>query len=361
MRKPIVASFFSGCGGLDLGFHNSHYDIAIASDFWEQAMITYNHNFDDTITTSEDINNIDEEKIKELLSETEYTIKDIDVVIGGPPCQGFSRLNNRNIHVDEIEKDDRNTLFEEFLRVSSIIDPDIILMENVEDLITRKTSEGDFVKDNIVEAFNHYGYNCEYQVLNAVDYGVPQKRKRIFFIGSKNTRVYFPDEQQKKIPASEALKGITDSLPNMNHRNSSEKVIEKIKHVPPGGYYKHLPEKYKVKEYKCDCNNKNECEHEPQVSRRFGNYLRKVNPEEPALTVSANEFLHPTENRYMTPREMARLQTFPDWFEFKGTKGDVMKQIGNAVPPKLAKELADEILGFFNGEWEGKVTSVFDY
>ena len=361
MRKPVVASFFSGCGGMDLGFHDSHYDIALANDFWKQAVETYNKNFDDTVTTSNDINNIDRNEIKNLLSKKKYTIEDIDVVIGGPPCQGFSRLNNRNIHKDEIEKDERNTLFEEFLRVSSILDPDIILMENVKDLITRQTSEGDYVKDNIVEAFNHYGYNCEYEILNAVNYGVPQKRERIFFIGSKDTEVHFPPKEEEIKPASEALEGITDTLPNMTYKNSSERVIEKIKHVPQGGYYKDLPKKYKSKKYECDCENKESCEHEPQIQERFGSYLRRVDPEEPALTVNTNEFIHPEENRYLTPREMARLQTFPDWFEFTGCKTDVIKQIGNAVPPNLSKKLAEEILNYFNGNWKEQKTSIFDY
>jgi DNA (cytosine-5)-methyltransferase 1 len=361
MRKPTVASFFSGCGGLDLGFHKSHYDVVLANDFWEQAMKTYRHNFKDVMTTSQDINQIDKEKLQSLFSKTGYTTNDIDVVIGGPPCQGFSRLNNRNIHVDKIEKDERNSLFEEFLRVSSILEPEIILMENVKDLITRKTSEGNYVKDNIIDAFNEYGYNCRYEVLNAVDYEVPQKRKRIFFIGSKNTNVYFPEKSNKKVTAGEALHNIDGSLPNMTYRDSSQKVIEKIKNIPQGGYYKHLPREYKSKTYKCDCEDKEKCEHEPEVSRRFGSYLRKVDPDEPALTVSTNEFLHPTENRYMTPREMARLQTFPDWFKIKGSKRDVMKQIGNAVPPRLSKKLADCILNYFNGEWEEKPSSVFDY
>ncbi len=117
----------------------------------------------------------------------------------------------------------------------------------------------------------------------------------------------------------------------MYFANTSERVLEKISHVPQGGYYKHLPDEYKTKD------------EDGNIVKRYGSHLRRVDPDEPALTVNSNEFIHPTKDRYLTPREMAMLQTFPDDFVFCGNKGDVLQQIGNAVPVELARVFAERL------------------
>lgn len=346
-----VAGFFVGCGGLDLGFEQAGFDVKIANDQWEPAAKTYKKNFENTEFLEEDIREIGEKEIDEALSNQELAKEDIDVVIGGPPCQGFSRLNNENIELDEIEKDDRNTLFQEFLRMVDIIEPDMVLMENVRDLINRKTSDGEYIKDLIVEEFNKHGYKCKYQVLEAQNYGVPQKRKRIFFMGTnKKVPLKFPEKTHNEsnwVGSSKALEDMSDDLPNMNYPNTQDKTLKKIKHVPPGGYYDDLPDRLKTKKYKCDCEDKESCPHDKKIVKRYGTYLRKLHPDEPSLTVSNNPFIHPTEDRYITPREKARLQTFPDEFEFIGTKTEVTQQLGNAVPVELARKLAIKIKDYF--------------
>lgn len=338
-----VAGFFVGCGGLDLGFHLTGYDVAFASDQWNPAAETYQENFPDVEFLSRDIKGIGEEELEGV---------EADVVIGGPPCQGFSRLNNREIKLNKMEKDERNTLFEEFLRVVDILEPKVVLMENVKDIITRKTSNGEYVKDNILKAFSEYGYNANYRVLEAQDYGVPQKRKRTFFIGiNEDKAISFPTPTHPEmvwVSASEALEGVHDGLPNMTYSDTGDSIKEKMEHIPPGGYYKHLPDKLKEKEYTCDCKDTETCSHNPEIVKRYGTYLRRIDPDKPSLTINTNLFIHPTEDRYLTPREMARLQTFPDDFVFKGSKTDVMKQIGNAVPPELSQKIAEHIKGHFN-------------
>ncbi|SMO58555.1 DNA cytosine methyltransferase [Halorubrum cibi] len=349
---PVVASFFSGCGGLDLGFERAGFDVILASDQWESAAETYRSNRPDVRFLEEDVRELDDDDLRETVRETGHDPDDVDVVIGGPPCQGFSRLNNERIELDEMEKDRRNTLFEEFLRMVTVLDPQLVLMENVRDLINRQTSDDRYVKDLIVRQFETEGYNCEYRVLEAERYGVPQKRRRIFFIGTnRDVPIRFPEpttpSEANWRTAGEALADVTDALPNVTYANTQEKTLERIRHVPPGGYYRDLPDRLKTKKYRCDCDDTDACPHEPEIVKRYGTYLRRLHPEEPSLTVSTNVFIHPTEDRYLTPREMARLQTFPDEFAFEGTKTDVMKQIGNAVPVGLAERLAERFREYY--------------
>lgn len=349
---PVVASFFSGCGGLDLGFERAGFDVALASDQWEPAARTYRNNRPNVRFLEDDVRELDADDVREVVEETGHEVDDVDVVIGGPPCQGFSRLNNERIELDEMEKDRRNTLFEEFLRMVTVLDPQLVLMENVRDLINRRTSDDRYVKDQIVREFETKGYNCEYRVLEAERYGVPQKRRRIFFIGTnRDVPVRFPEpttpSEESWRTAGEALADVTDDLPNVTYANTGEKTLERIRHVPPGGYYRDLPDRLKTKKYQCDCEDTDACPHEPEIVKRYGTYLRRLHPDEPSLTVSTNVFIHPTEDRYLTPREMARLQTFPDAFAFEGTKTDVMKQIGNAVPVGLAETLAERFREYY--------------
>ena len=349
---PVVAGFFSGCGGLDLGFERAGFDVALASDQWEPAAATYRKNRPNVRFLEEDVRELSAADVRGAVREAGHGVDDVDVVIGGPPCQGFSRLNNERIELDEMEKDRRNTLFEEFLRVVTVLDPQLVLMENVRDLINRQTSDDRYVKDLIVRQFEAEGYNCEYRVLEAERYGVPQKRRRIFFVGTnRDVPIRFPEPttpaEGSWRTAGEALADVTDDLPNVTYANTGEKTLERIRHVPPGGYYRDLPDRLKTKKYRCDCADTDSCPHEPEIVKRYGTYLRRLHPDEPSLTVSTNEFIHPTEDRYLTPREMARLQTFPDEFAFEGTKTDVMKQIGNAVPVGLAEQLAERFREYY--------------
>lgn len=350
-HELVAAGFFVGCGGLDLGFDRAGFDVALANDEWAPAAATYRRNFPATRFVEADVRDLDEARLREELDAAGYSPADVDVVVGGPPCQGFSRLNNERIMLDEMEKDRRNTLFEEFLRVVDVLDPHLVLIENVRDLINRETSDGRYVKDLLVREFNRHGYNCEYEVLEAQNYGVPQKRKRIFFLGTnRQVPLRFPAPTHAEMnweTAGDALAGVTDDLANVRYADTSEAIVEKMEHVPPGGYYRDLPDRLKTKKYRCGCEDTDACPHDPEIVKRYGTYLRRLHPDEPSLTVSNNPFIHPTEDRYITPREKARLQTFPDDFAFEGTKTEVTKQIGNAVPVRLARRLAETIREYY--------------
>lgn len=332
MTNLTAVGLFSGCGGLDLGLEQAGFDVLLGTDVWEQATSTYEQNFDSTVLTA-DVTDLSGETLRSYLDTDS-----VDLVAGGPPCQGFSRLNNEQIALDAMEQDDRNTLFHDFLRLATSLDPNVILMENVRDLINREMSDGTLVKDAIVSAFEQEGYDCEYRVLNAEEYGTPQKRRRIFFIGvpsSSETQpsALFPQKTHTNSykTAGEALDGVHDGLPNMYYTNSSDETIEKMRHIPQGGYYDDLPDRLKTRD------------DDGNIVKRYGTYLRRVDPDEPSLTINTNLFIHPDEDRYLTLREMARLQQFPDSFEFTGNKGDVLKQIGNAVPVGLAEAIGESI------------------
>lgn len=345
-ETPTVVSLFSGCGGLDLGLERAGFDVIFATDKWNPAAETYRNNFEDTRFLETDIRNINRDRLIGELGTFGYSIEDVDVVAGGPPCKGFSRLNNEQIHLDEMEKDRRNTLFEEFVRLTKILDPEFVVMENVRDLMNREMSDGSLVKDLIVDEFNEAGYRCRSKVLYSEEYNVPQERRRVFFLATnRDTPIRFPQPTTPMTPKTvgEVLGSGMDSLSNMTYADTSEEVLEKIREIPQGGYYRDLPERLKTKEYRCGCDNPETCSHDPEIVKRYGTYLRRLNPSEPSLTVSANLFIHPSEDRYVTPREMARLQTFPDDFIFKGSKSDVIEQIGNAVPVRLAEEIGREI------------------
>lgn len=336
-KEPAAVSLFSGCGGLDLGLEQAGIEIALANDMWDVATTTYEDNFSNTAVTK-DVNNMTKGDLLSQLNQDGYTKQDIDMVVGGPPCQGFSRLNNNEIELDEMEKDNRNTLFHEFVRLATSLNPSIILIENVRDLINRQASDGTYIKDHIVEELEENGYDCEYQVIKAEEHGVPQKRRRIFFVGTgtdydKNPTELFPKPSTgSPQTAGDALDGINDTLPNMNYTNSQDSTIEKIRHIPQGGYYDDLPDRYKTRD------------DDGNIVKRYGTYLRRLDPNEPSLTINTNPFIHPTEDRYLTPREMARLQTFPDTFKFSGNKGDVIQQIANAVPVELGRQFGKTLI-----------------
>jgi len=346
-NKPIAVDLFAGCGGLSLGFESAGFNVVFSNDFWKPAATTYKANFQKVVFSEDDVKVLDKEKIETILQSKGLKIDQIDVVMGGPPCQGFSRLNNLKLD----SKDPRNSLFREFVRLVSIIKPKFVLMENVFDLSNRKTAEGQYVKEIIVEEFKKIGYNVIYKVLNAADYGVPQKRRRIFFLGTRleNVKLSLPEQthsrysqlsldgrlMEKHIPIEKVLAGVDEKLPNMNINGVDERIKEIMSHVPPGGYHAHIPHEIKVK-------------FGLSTEARFGTYYRRLDNAEPSLTITDNPFIHPTENRWLTIREKARIQTFPDSFVFQGTASEQSQQLANAVPPLLAQKLATHLLKFLD-------------
>jgi len=289
-----VISLFSGCGGMDLGFINAGHKIVWANDFDKSAVETYKHNIDNNIVYG-DIKTI---SIKE--------IPDGDIVIGGFPCQGFSIANtNRN------EEDERNFLYLELLRVIDGKKPLYFLAENVTGIISLGKGK---ILNLILNDMEQIGYKVRYQILNAADYGVPQLRKRVIFLGIRKDLnidinypkpIYFEDKEPYWKTVRDAIEDLllesTDTIPN--HIGTKHKVIL-------NGYIGNRPTEWDKPS--------------PTILGRGGG------------TGGPVIIPHPNLHRRMTVRETARIQTFPDNFIFKGSISSQYRQIGNAVPVLMA-------------------------
>lgn len=306
-----VVSLFSGAGGLDLGFKMAGHEIVWANDNFSDAVETYKKNLGDHIIC-EDIYNIDVSKIP-----------DCDIVIGGFPCQGFSIANMKR-HTD----DSRNELYKMLIKVIKEKKPKFFLAENVKGILSLEHGQ---VINMIMNDFNSFGYKAKYKVLNAADYGVPQLRKRVIIIGVRNDIGF---EYEYPLPEY-----------NENGNNGLKKWIsvgEAMKNIPdpdtPNNLFNHTYSKFKLK---------------------FNGYLgnRAIDPTKPAPTVTARGddkggvvvLHHPNNQRRMTCRELAIVQSFPIDYEFFGTRSSIYRQIGNAVPPLLGKAIADQF-NLYKGE-----------
>lgn len=340
-----IIDLFSGVGGLSQGFEMAGFDILASIDNWGDAIETYNHNRDRKVGMVLDIIEFNKSKLKDILKKNL-----ISGVIGGPPCQGFStaRLsdNGQNIHgINE----ERNYLYLEFYKTVKMSEPDFFLIENVRGMVT--LNKGAFVKD-IFDRFGKLGYSITHKVINAADFGVPQNRNRVFFVGFKNLRFEFPKEQNNKISSFDALSDLplipTDkpskylkqpqnkyqklmrkgSALILNHENTkhSEQTKKIISLIPDGGSIKSLPNQY-------------------WEVRKFNKAFQRMNSNQPSLTIDTGHrnYFHFSENRIPTVRECARIQSFSDNFEFLGSKTSQYKQVGNAVPPLLAYQIAMQI------------------
>lgn len=331
---------FCGCGGLSYGFNEAGFDVVLGIDHWNDAIATFKNNHKNAKGLVADLFS---ETVNEISQKT--GILKVDLIIGGPPCQGFSIAGKRIID------DERNKLYKSFVSFVEFYKPKAFLMENVPNIVSM--GEG-VVKDTIIKDFEKLGYSVVYKVLMASDFGVPQNRKRAFFIGTKGKQeFYFPTMKTKKlITSKEAISDLPEkSVPDgnnysinpksqyqemirkgskgvFNHEttNHSEQTIEIIGMVPDGGNYKNLPEEF-------------------QQTRNVHIAWTRLCSEKPSFTIDTGHrhHFHYKFNRVPTVRESARIQSFPDTFIFLGCKTSQYKQVGNAVPPILAKILAEAI------------------
>jgi len=344
-KKPFkvnVIDLFCGCGGLSLGFKREGFNILAGLDNDESALKTFNHNLD-TLALNTDLGSptyVDE--IKEKING-----QSVDVIIGGPPCQGFSLTGTR------ILNDPRNSLFKSFFNSIDVFNPRVVLLENVKGM---NTLYGGVVIKQINSEFELRGYKTVSAVLNSSDFGVPQNRERFFIIASKiDKKLVMPKpilKKEFKISCEDAISDLHDfqnslgdeecyyqskpisfyqklmrlkSSKLFNHVGTAHKqfVIDTIKLVPDGGNHKDLPEGV-------------------GTSRKFNEAWTRYNSKKPSKTIDTghrNHF-HYKFNRVPTVRENARLQSFPDDFQFIGSKTNQNKQVGNAVPVLLSQAIA---------------------
>lgn len=339
-KSMNVIDLFCGCGGLSLGFEQAGYNVLLGIDNWEDSLVTFRYNHHGSETMCADLMNLNPMSVEEKIGNQR-----VDLIIGGPPCQGFSVAGKRIID------DDRNKLYKSFVRMVAHFKPKAFVLENVPNIL----SMGDgIVKRAIVADFEELGYKVVNKVLLASDYGVPQNRRRAIFVGLLNGEefVYPQPTIVKRVTTEQALSDLPqNSLPDgaeyptaplsdyqklirqgsrgvYNHDITihTEQTQRIIAMVPDGGNYKNLPE-------------------ELQNTRKVHIAWTRLNSKAPSITIDTGHrhHFHYKYNRIPTVRESARIQSFADTFVFLGSKTSQFKQVGNAVPPLMAKAIAEQL------------------
>lgn len=359
--KPKVLDLFCGAGGLSWGFEKVGFEVSWGLDNWKSAVDTFKANHPKAKVYQVDITRVNDSQLKEWF-------KGVSVIVGGPPCQGFSTAGKRALD------DPRNKLVKEFLRVVTALLPDAFVMENVEGFTN--FNKGALVLE-LIEEFERLNYSLTYGVLDAVNYGVPQRRKRFFLIGSKGRRPSLPEPSHRgndkngellweELKPPLTFKDATSDLPLIEAGEKAEEYA-----APPQNEYqanmrngcskltlheapKHKP--YMVELIKCIPQGKsafdimNEIPEELRPTSGYPNSYKRIKPDEPAPTITRNfttpssaNCIHPFAHRALTLREGARIQSFPDSYEFVGSFTGKRLLIGNAVPPLLSLAVAKSI------------------
>ncbi|CZI16407.1 DNA cytosine methyltransferase [Legionella pneumophila serogroup 1] len=329
---PRILSLFSGCGGLDLGFHQEGYKTIWANDFNTWAAKTFTHNFGNVMHCGD---------IEEIDPYSDRTIPDCDLILGGFPCQDFSMIWKRPGLNGE-----RGNLYKSFLRFIDAKKPQAFVAENVKGLLSANKNRA---IETIIKDFEDIapGYLVKIQLYNFADYGVPQFRERVLIVGiRKDTGFNFVHPEpthgngrQPYFTAGEALNGVEKAPYNNEHMNAQPRTIEMLKLIPEGGNFTDIPK-----------------DHPLYVKGMISHVYRRIHRNEPAKTIIAaggggTWGYHFPEPRPLTNRERARLQSFPDDFYFEGSIAEVRRQIGNAVPPKGVNLLARSLKPLFEKEY----------
>lgn len=323
--KLTIIDLFAGVGGLSLGFAEKGYELLFANDNDHWAMETLKANHKVQGYSEKNIEDISVEELKEKIAN-----KHVNVLVAGIPCQSFSMSGYRIRQKNKDHDDSRTYLFKEFIRIAKGIRPDVVIIENVKGLISMQNGK---IKDEIINGLEGLGYALDYRVLNSADYGAPQLRQRVFFIGNKlGVKNIFPEPIKTKAnyqTVGEALKNI--SGPNHEPRPLQGIVLKRVKLIKPGENWRVLPKELQTK------------------SNHSGAYGR-LDPQLPARTLTTRfdtppvgYVTHPKENRTLTVREGARIQGFPDSFKFYGPTMQQYKQVGNAVPVYFSRALAQSV------------------
>lgn len=339
--NPTFIDLFAGAGGLSIGLEQAGFKLVAATDWDHWSCETLRANHKDALVEEGDISAIDLDEFRKKLP-----VSDVDMIVGGPPCQGFSALGKR------LKSDPRNQLWKQYMRFVEFFLPKVFLMENVPELLRSQEFE------EVKATAERLGYTVEARVLHAVDYGVPQKRKRAIIIGSrigtpKNPEpthhgfAQLPLEANGRAPwqtVGDAIRDLPLEPTGENWhvgRNPTAKSLARYKEVPPGGNRFNLPV-----ELMPNC----------WIKKKTGStdVFGRLEWSKPSLTIRTEFFkpekgryLHPQAHRPITVREAARLQTFPDNYVLVGSHINVAKQVGNAVPCELARKVGLEIRKLF--------------
>lgn len=353
-----VIDLFAGCGGLSLGFIKNGYTVKKAVEIDSSIANTYKMNHPEVEVVVDDIKNIDQSGI--------FQKGDADVIIGGPPCQGFSMAGSR-IREGFID-DPRNYLFKHYFNVVKTVKPKAFVMENVKGIMTMQDGK---IFEEILRIFSDsdllegHPYYLHYKVVKSVDFGIPQKRERVIIVGTLNSDINFDmiwentkQEILEDYPHFFDLVTVEDAIGNLGYTTESGEIVAPS---PSTEYQRFLAGKDKMLKNHTQTkhssiavdrmsrvsNGENYTALEEEInSVHSGAYGRLCwNEQAPTITTrfdtpAGGRFIHPNENRTLSPREAARIQSFPDDFVFYGNKTSICKQIGNAVPPKISYFLA---------------------
>jgi len=355
LKKPIAVDLFCGAGGLSLGLKRAGFNILAAIDSDESVCLTFKKNHKGTEVINADISKL---TVNGLLGRLNISKSKVALVAGGPPCQGFSMANGRT----RTKNNPKNRMVNHFVRFVKEIQPPLFLMENV--LGFKSINEGRVVR-NLKTRFSKLGYKTSLFTLNAAYYGVPQNRLRVFLIGNRKGKEFKIPPQRYGNNSDNPLVTVRDALlgdlPKLippgnnvckyadspitayqlkirgktrylyNHvATRNNKTVQKRKaFVPIGGNWRNVPKKF------CD------------IKVQFSATYKRLNPDEPSITVSnfrKSMLIHPYENRGLSVREAARLQSFPDSYIFYGGISSMQQQVGDAVPPPLAKAVGKQLI-----------------
>jgi len=296
-----VLDLFSGCGGISEGFRQEGFEAKGFVEYWKPAIDTYLANFPEAKLVCRDVTKFNFSAL----------LDGYDVIVGGPPCQGFSMAGKRKVG------DKRNTLFEYYLKFVEKVNPSVCVMENVKGIYTMEANDGELIWKKIVKGFEGIGYKVRAKVLNAANYGTPQNRERVIFIAAKDEKlIVFPDWIKEKVFVKDVLDLPYEPIEELDHVYcKSKKNFVRAHYLKEGDCY--------------------------STFHSAGKKL-KIDGYAPTITKSGR-FIHPRFNRFLSVRECARIQGFPDSFKFCGNIGNKYGQIGNAVPVTLAKAIAKKI------------------
>lgn len=379
-----VMDLFCGTGGFSKGFENAGgFEVVHGIDVLPAAVDTFRANHPGAFAVSGDIRKV---RRSEVAEATGLKRGDVDVIIGGPPCQGFSSIRPFRSSSDD---DPRNSLFEEFASYVNYFRPKILVLENVVGLATYE--KGNTI-DQIMETFSDLGYDCDWRILNASNYGVPQKRERLILLGvERGGSIDFPTITHSSgaktighkdrsrmhamaalaptlfdtgdaltLPSAVTVREAIDDLPIVHSGGSAEQYTSQPRtdfqrerrravgsDLTLHSATKHSPKMMEIIRHSGD----NISSIPPHlITSGFSSCYSRLRGDEPAVTITVN-FVHPASNkcihpdldRALTPREGARLQSYDDDFVFRGTRAQIVKQIGNAVPPLLGREIAKSV------------------
>ncbi|MCC7439518.1 MAG: DNA cytosine methyltransferase [Armatimonadetes bacterium] len=397
-----ILDTFAGAGGFSLGFDlTGNYEIVGAIEYDKWAGETFKFNHPNATVLVGDIQQYSEDILLNTFKDKP------DIILGGPPCQGFSIANRKAGD----PSDPRNSLFKEFVRLGKIFQPQVMIMENVPNLIKARTHDKELVIDIIISELKDLGYNVYHTILSATDFGVPQIRRRLVVVASQQPlNNPFPTPSHSVEPSSMNLFGeivlrtptlwdaISD-LPQieaceggeeMKYTSSPHNVFQKTLRGNSKKVFNHVAMRHSKRmverfaSMSCGDSISDVPNHLKPIKRNgngefsekvYDQNNRRMHPDRPCHTIAASfyaNFVHPFKNRNFTPREGARIQTFPDWFVFKGKPTVVShkllqregrdeekhlcqyNQIGNAVPPLLAKALADNLFSQITNQRQNK-------